>query len=575
VKVGLTVLAWATRHAFTLVLIVLLLLSARHLAAPVAAWVGAESEALRSVAAQQAAYAEASRGFDAYAERRRAEADTQVAALARRSEAQLRARRAALGPEIARQNARRLSQAGLALVAARGDSAAILAHYRARSEVALLEHEGRSIAALLNARAAERERLSLAEQRRAATAQLSASHRQRLAAQRRAEQLQGRFMADVRDSFCRLSPLNVGCTNHRALVAARREMESAINRNREARARLLAITQAEAALDRGGALVDGAGAVLAAERAALSSQAERLDRAARRSPTLRAWKAVAAVLPTALLILVTAISAPLLIKAALFFGLAPVAARRLPIRLLQTDRGEVSILSGSAVSQSVALSPGEDLLVLPQGVQSTPHHAAKRTRWLLSWSMPLSSLASGMVAMTEFRLERPDTVLVSATGGPLMEIALIRLERGSAMVLRPRALRGLLQPSTEPVRIDRRWRLSLSAVLTLQLRYLIFHGPCTLVVQGARGVRLEPAGPGRGMNQSATIGFSAGLDYRVSRSETFGAYLLGKQALFVDSFQGRSGFYLHEEMPGERLGGGQLAGGLRGLSDAVLKVLGL
>jgi hypothetical protein len=143
------------------------------------------------------------------------------------------------------------------------------------------------------------------------------------------------------------------------------------------------------------------------------------------------------------------------------------------------------------------------------------------------------------------------------------------------VVLRPRALRGLLRSSSEPVRITRRWRFGLSAWLTLQFRYLIFHGACVLIVEGARGVRLESAGPGRGINQAATIGFSAGSAYAVSRSETFGAYLLGRQALFNDSFRSDAGVYLYEEMPMAAGKGGIWSSGLRGLGDAALKLVGI
>ena len=144
------------------------------------------------------------------------------------------------------------------------------------------------------------------------------------------------------------------------------------------------------------------------------------------------------------------------------------------------------------------------------------------------------------------------------------------------MVLRPRALRGIVQPAGRPIRITRHWRLGhLSAWLTLQFRYLVFHGPCTLIVQGTRGVRLEPAGPGRGINQAATIGFSAGLLYSVRRSEAFGAYLIGKQELFNDSFDGGPGVYLYEEMPREGQKSGIWGRGISGLGDAALKVFGL
>jgi hypothetical protein len=557
------------------VVIIAILIMGRHLAEPSLRWLGEQSRALRTVPAQQAAYADAQRGFTAYAARRQAEAQDAFQALARSTEGQLRARREGIAPRIARERGARLSPPQLALAAARGDSQSILDHYRAGAEIALLEQEARQIDALLRARMAEREQLRLGEQRQAAVRQLRTSHEDWLTARRRVERLEGRAFADARNTFCRVSPLDVGCRNYQALVAARREMEAATRRNREARARLAAIAQAEGALVRSGEALESAGAVLDAQQAALSQEVARLDEAARANFLVTAWSRIKEVLPAAVLILVAAVFSPLLFKALLFFGVAPLATRRPPLVLLAGDEGRVSLGAASAVSQKVALQPHETLLVVPEAVQSTPHHAAKRTQWLLSWSMPFSSIASGMVALTAVRLKSPDTVLVSATGGPLNEIALVRLEDGSAMVLRPRALRGLLHPAGRPIRITRRWRLGLSAWLTMQFRYLVFHGPCTLAVEGARGVRLEHAGPGRGVNQAATIGFSAGLAYGVARSETFGAYMLGKQALFNDSFQSTHGFYLYEEMPIEARKGGVLRGGLRGVGDAALKLVGL
>jgi hypothetical protein len=571
VKLGVLIVSWIARNAFALILIIAILLAARHLAGPAAEWLGVHTRALRTVPAQQATYTEASRAFELYAGQRREEADSAVAALARSGEAQLRARREVITQEAARQQAARSSPAELAVAAARGDTDAVLRHYRAEAEVALLERERRAIDALL----AERQRVELQAQRRAAVLQLRTSHADWLSARERAQRLESRFLAGPRNTFCELSPLGVGCDNYRALVAARADMEVAVARNRAARGRIEALDAAERGAAAVAARVETAQAVLGRQQAALSTEIARLDRTARSDLLIRAWRMVAEVLGAALLILTVAILAPVLLKALLYFGVAPMAARRPPIRLLEGDQGRVDMAAASAVSHKVMVSPGDELLVLPQAVQSTPHHASKRTRWLLSWELPLSSLASGLHALTEIRVERPDTVLVSATGGPLAEIALVRLERDSAMVLRPRALRGLLRTASEPVRITRRWRFGLSAWLTLQFRYLIFHGPCTFVVEGARGVRLEHAGPGRGINQAATLGFSAGLAYGVSRSETFVAYLTGKQALFNDSFQSDDGFQLHEEMPMEARKGGLLAGGLRGLSDAALKLVGL
>ena len=292
-----------------------------------------------------------------------------------------------------------------------------------------------------------------------------------------------------------------------------------------------------------------------------------------------AWvrQPVVETLPTALAILAAAIIGPALIKAFLYFVIAPLAARRPPLRLVDHDRGEVTQVSAApAVSQRLELEPGTELLVVPEAVQSTPHAADKATQWLLSWSMPLSSLASGMVALIRIRTRDRDFILVSATGNPLAEIALVGVGPGSALVLRPRALRGIVQPAGQPIRITRHWRLGhLSAWLTLQFRYLVFHGPCTLIAQGTRGVRLEPAARGRGINQAATLGFSAGLAYSVRRTEAFGTYLIGKHELFNDSFESETGWCLYEEMPREGERTGLWGRGLRGLGDAMLKLFGI
>ena len=384
-------------------------------------------------------------------------------------------------------------------------------------------------------------------------------------------------MAEARNFLCRTARPDVGCDNYRAMVAARQERDSALADNRAAHRTIVAIDRATAALGAAQAQSEATSAIFAAQRQAIDARAAELERAAGQNWILWIRQPILEVLPTALLILAGVIFGPLLVKALLYFAIAPIAGRRPPIRLVPAETGEVAIDGPpSAVSQRVPLEPGQELLVVPEAVQSTPHEAAKATQWLLSWAMPLSSLASGMVALVRIRTRRPDFVLVSATEDPLAEVALVRIAAGSAMVLRPRALRGIVQPLGHATRITRHWRLaSLSGWLTLQFRYLVFHGPATLIVQGRRGVRLEQAGPGRGINQAATIGFSAGLAYSVRRSEAFGPYLMGRQELFNDSFESVDGWYLYEEMPREAGEGGLWGRGIQGLGDAALKVFGI
>ncbi|MET0856268.1 MAG: hypothetical protein ABWY27_05925 [Telluria sp.] len=154
------------------------------------------------------------------------------------------------------------------------------------------------------------------------------------------------------------------------------------------------------------------------------------------------------------------------------------------------------------------------------------------------------------------------------------EVALIDVPAGAAMVFQPRGLVGVVHSTAAPLQIAARWQLlSAHAWLTMQLRYLIFRGPVTLIVKGTRGVRIEPAGRGRLISQAATLGFSSHLAYATTRSATFVSYYMNKTALLDDRFEG-DGLYVYAETarPSPR---GLVGRSLEGAVDAVLKVFGI
>ena len=301
------------------------------------------------------------------------------------------------------------------------------------------------------------------------------------------------------------------------------------------------------------------------------------------------WSAVA--------ILVAVTLAPIGIKAFWYYLAAPAASRRPPIRLLAHASGAVGPPADggdggdgdgrdggadasrprvSAVSQEVSFDEQQEMLVHPEYLQSSPDRAVKETKWLWDWRLPFTSLASAMVALTRIRATARATAVISDTRDPFGEIGVITLPQGSALALQPRSLVGVVQRRAQPLEVTRHWRLwSLSAWLTLQFRYLVFHGPATLILRGCRGIRVETAGRGRSIDQAATIGFSANLAYSTTRSETFGAYLMGKRGLFNDNFSGGPGIYVYEEMPYLGRKSGITGRGLEGVVDAVLKALGV
>ena len=309
----------------------------------------------------------------------------------------------------------------------------------------------------------------------------------------------------------------------------------------------------------------------------IQAQRERLAE----QPAERLLAAIEAKLPTAILILLGILIAPFAIKAFLFFVLAPAASRLAPIRILPNPQAPaLPVPPPSAVSTPIEIGADQELLVQANFLQSSSRPARKFTVWLLNWQIPIASLASGMFALTCIRPEgtTPTRVVVSSQQDPFGEVGIIEIPSGAAMVIQPHSLAGIVKPAGSPTMITRHWRLSsLHAWVTLQFRYLVFHGPCKVILKGCRGVRTEEPQPdqARIINQSATLGFSANLDYRTTRCETFVSYLRGQEDLFNDLFGGGPGRFVYEEIPNAGRKAGIAGRGLEGLMDAVLKAFGI
>ena len=266
---------------------------------------------------------------------------------------------------------------------------------------------------------------------------------------------------------------------------------------------------------------------------------------------------------------------PYVIRTLLYYLVAPIAERRGAIRIAAASPTPLPHAGKpSTASHAITLDGGEELFVRQGFLQSTPGHAEMRTRFLLDWRRPLTSLASGMALLTRVRGAGTKTV-ISADADPFAEVTALDLPAGASMVLQPRALAAIVQPIDRTLRIESRWRVfSLNAWLTQQLRFLVFYGPARLVLKGGRGVRIEPVDEGRRFGQDQLVGFSADLAYRVTRTETFVPYLLGREPLLRDRVEGGQGLLVLEEAPraGRRKGA---RGALEGLFDAGLKAFGI
>lgn len=298
-----------------------------------------------------------------------------------------------------------------------------------------------------------------------------------------------------------------------------------------------------------------------------------------KSPTQRIVLAVRDVMPTALLVLAGIILTPVFIKSILYYFVAPWISKTKPVRLMPSSSGEIQV-GPSAVSLPVVLAEGDELIVHSDYLQAAGTGSGKKTRWLLSWHFPFTSLAAGLYLLVSVknRSREESKVTISPKADLFDKICDITLPENTSMVVYPRSLVGLVMRNGRQPRFSRHWRIaSLHSWVTFQFRYLVIHGEARILIKGCRGVRaerVEPSKPGM-QDQLATLGFSANLAYSGVRCETFLDYLRGRDELFNDRFSDANGFFLTEEVPHPGRKAGLFGRGIEGLFDGFLKAFGI
>lgn len=247
---------------------------------------------------------------------------------------------------------------------------------------------------------------------------------------------------------------------------------------------------------------------------------------------------------------------PSLVKLIAYYGLAPLLSRGRPIRFADAAQVPPSV-SGSRVSIDVALWPGEVLRLKEKFLQASDENLSRKTRFVLDWRIPFTSVACGLIELVELRQAHAAgeaRVTFSTSDDPHTELAEVTIPPDSSLILRPSFLAGVITPPGEDLKIRRRWAIwRWQSWVTLQFRFFEFVGPCRLVVAGSRGVRAEvlretegARRPARRTNQVATIGFTPDLDYLPVRAETFWGYYRNMNPLFDDLFSGPGLFLLQE-----------------------------
>ncbi|HUR58834.1 MAG TPA: hypothetical protein VM029_14065, partial [Opitutaceae bacterium] len=170
---------------------------------------------------------------------------------------------------------------------------------------------------------------------------------------------------------------------------------------------------------------------------------------------------------------------PTLWSLLMYYGLAALVARGRPIQFT-TEAPPLPQVGESHVSIEVTLRVGDVLRIKEKFLQASDEGVTKRTRFVLDWRIPFTSLASGLVELVE--LGGPAAageyrVTLSNAVDPHIELAQVEVPDGASLILRPSFLAGVIQRGDVPLKIRRRWQLfRWQAWITGQFRFFEFVG---------------------------------------------------------------------------------------------------
>ncbi len=254
---------------------------------------------------------------------------------------------------------------------------------------------------------------------------------------------------------------------------------------------------------------------------------------------LREWNTVKYRL---LLIVLLVLGMPYVQRVVSYFVLMPLVTRlSRPLRLVTGD-GRLEF-GQARRSLRVELAPTERACFRAE--YARPVRGKTRSLVLYDWQAPLISYASGLRLLTQIDGAAAGAeVTLAAPGDPNSYLMRIELHSHPGIVIHPRHLVGVVGAPE----LRTRWRLfSLHAWATWQLRYILFSGDGSIVVEGLGDVVATVAGePHSKIEQNLVIGFDATLEMTTRRTEAFLPYLLGKTPLVDDAFRG-PGAYLWEK----------------------------
>ena len=244
----------------------------------------------------------------------------------------------------------------------------------------------------------------------------------------------------------------------------------------------------------------------------------------------KSWRWLAAI---ALLALVL----PGVLRTVSYFVLMPMVSRaHRPIHLAAGSDHATADLRTTEAQRTLTIDLGADEVLSARSEFVRPVQGEIRSRLLYDWASPFISFAAGLYFLSRITGDGQVTsATLASPDDPDAYLMRIDFTDHPGLVIHPKHVVGVIGTPE----LETRWRWGIQSFATWQVRYIMFVGAGSLIVQGIGDVvATHPRGRSTRMEQNLVMGFDSRLAVGVNRTEVFWPYLRGKTPLVDDEFTG-------------------------------------
>ncbi len=217
----------------------------------------------------------------------------------------------------------------------------------------------------------------------------------------------------------------------------------------------------------------------------------------------QSWKWLAAI---ALLVLVL----PGVLRIVGYFLLMPVVSRmHKRIHLAAGSERATADLHTTAAQRTLTIDLGAGEVLSARSEHVRPVQGKIQSRLLYDWSSPFISFAAGLYGLSRITGdEHVTSAVLSTPDGPDSYLMRIDFTDHPGVVMHPKHVVGVIGTPE----LETRWRWGLQSFATWQVRYIMFAGTGSLIVQGSGDVvATDPRGGTTRIEQSLVMGFDSRL----------------------------------------------------------------